>query len=257
MRKEYAGEDVKTLERLGRYSSPKDALDALIAAQNKIAAGGAKAPLPDNATPEQLAEWRKDNGIPETPDKYAYKLPDGMVVGEQDKLLVEGFLTTAHGMNLPPAQVEKTLSWYFSEQEKQLTALHANDAVGREKGIEALRSDWGTEYQLNLGIVDGFLNLAPAGVKDAILGGRLADGTPIGNNADVLRWFASLGRELNPTSTVTNSTGVQAAQAIATEKATLEKLMGNHESEYWKGSQSESMQKRYRELLDVESKIRK
>ena len=129
--------------------------------------------------------------------------------------------------------------------------------MGREKGIEALRSDWGTEYQLNLGIVDGFLNLAPAGVKDAILGGRLADGTPIGNNADVLRWFASLGRELNPTSTVTNSTGVQAAQAIATEKATLEKLMGNHESEYWKGSQSESMQKRYRELLDVESKIRK
>ena len=257
LRTEIAHGDEKVLKRLERYSSPKDVAEALIAAQNKIAEGGAKGALPKDSTPEQLAEWRKDNGIPDKPEGYAFKLSDGLVVGDVDKSIVDGFLKTAHDLNMPPAQVERTLDWFFKTQEKQLADLHANDNVLKEKCVEDLRQEWGSEYKLNLGIVDGLLNQAPSGVKEALFGGRLADGTPLGNNPDVLRWLASVGRELNPTSTVTGSTGVAAAQAIEGELANLTKMMGDHKSEYWKGPEAEKNQSRYRELVDVQSKIRK
>ena len=256
LRTEIAAGDDKILKRLERYSSPKDVADALIAAQNKIAAGGAKGALPADATPEQLTEWRKDNGIPEKAEGYTFKLDGGLAVGATDQPIVDGFLKTAHELNMPPAQVEKTLNWYFHEQERQLEVRQQQDAQLREKGVEQLRTDWGSEYKLNLGIIDGLLNQAPAGVKEGLLGARLADGSPVGNDPNVLRWLATIGREMNPTSTVTTATGIAATQAIEGEKAQLNKLMGDHNSAYWKGPEAQHMQARYRELLDVESKMR-
>jgi hypothetical protein len=180
-----------------------------------------------------------------------------MVVGENDKPIVDNFLKSAHDLNMPPEYVSRTLDFYFKQQEAQLQQLHVNDEAGKEKSIEQLRQDWGSEYKLNLGIIDGLLNQAPSGVKDALLGGRLADGTPLGNNPDVLRWLASVGREMNPTATVTGSTGVAAAAAIQAEKAKLEGMMGDYNSAYHKGSEAKNLQARYRELVDVEAKMRK
>lgn len=259
LRTEIAGGDDKILKRLERYSSPKDVAEALIAAQNKIASGTGKTALPADATPEQLKDWRMENGIPETPDGYQVKLPDGLIVGAADKPMVDGFLKTAHDSNMAPAQVDQALGWYFKQQEQAMEALQAKDAAGREQGIEALRTEWGSEYKLNLGIVDGLLNTAPKGVKDALLGGRLADGTPLGNNPDVLRWLATMGREINPVATVTGQTGIAAGQAIAGRKAEIETMMRDRSSTspYWHGTQSEAIQKEYRDLLDVEAKMRK
>src|SRR3990167_11368320 len=64
-REKIAGTDEKLLKRLERYPSVKAATDALIEAQTKIRSGEVKFTLKDSATPEEIATWRKDNGIPE------------------------------------------------------------------------------------------------------------------------------------------------------------------------------------------------
>src|SRR3990172_7165987 len=51
-RQQYAGDDPKKLSRLERYASPKAALDALFAAQQRISSGELKAALSPDATPE-------------------------------------------------------------------------------------------------------------------------------------------------------------------------------------------------------------
>ena len=82
----------KKLKKLGRYASPQAALDALFNAQARISSGELKAPLKEDATPEEKAAWRAENNIPETPDKYELKLSDGLIVGDADKPLVDDFL---------------------------------------------------------------------------------------------------------------------------------------------------------------------
>lgn len=251
-REAYANGDPKLSARLARYSSEKDVIDALIAAQNKISSGGLKAPLPENPTPEEIAAWRAENGVPLTPKDYGVKVPDGV-----DPVQTEEFLATAHELNMTPAQVEKMIAWKASADEKALTQRAETDAAARQAGTDELRQDWGPEYKLNINLVTGLLDAAPQGIKEQLMGARLANGTLLGNDPTSLRWLASLAREINPTATVVPGSGVNAVQAIQSEMQSLQKLMGDRNSEYWKGPTAEALQKRFRDLAAVSEKVNK
>ena len=250
----YANGDAKLLARLSRYSSEKDAIDALIAAQNKISSGGLKAPLPENPTPEEVAAWRAENGIPLTPKDYGVKVPD-----ELDAARTEEFLSIAHELNMAPAQVEKLIGWQSEVNKKFMEQRAEQDKADEEAGIELLKSkeEWGSEYKLNVNLITGLLDGAPKGMKDRFMGGRLANGTLIANDPTTLRWLASLAREVNPTATVVPGSGVNAAQAIQSEMQNLKQMMADRSSEYWKGPKAETHQARFRELADVDAKINK
>ena len=255
MRTEYAKGDDKMLKRLERYASPQAVVDALIAAQNKISGGGLKAALPGDATPEQLTEWRRDNGIPEKPTDYAVALADGLTISEDDKPVIDAFRDVAHKANLTQSQLDAVLNFNAQIEEQRLAQRAVVELQQRDAGIEALRSEWGSEYKLNLNLIDGFLATAPTGVREQLLGARLADGTPLGNNVDVLRFLAATAREINPTATVTGSMGTGASEAIAAEMDSMKALMGDKKSAYWKGPTAAKMQERYRQLLDVQEKV--
>jgi len=99
--------DEKVLSRLQRYASPEAALQALIAAQNRISAGELKPVLGKNATPEQITEWRKEHGIPEAPDKYDLKDVKAENIPADMLALV---LKEAHATNQTPDQVKATIT---------------------------------------------------------------------------------------------------------------------------------------------------
>ena len=248
----YANGDEKILARLSRYSSEKDMVNALIAAQNKISSGGLRAPLPENPTPEEMAAWRAENGVPLTPKDYGIKVPDGA-----DPAQTEEFLATAHELNMTPAQVEKMIAWKTTTDQKAMEQRAEMDASARQAGTDELRQDWGPEYKLNINLVTGLLDSAPQGVKEQLMGARLANGTLFGNDPNSLRWLASLAREINPTATVVPGSGVNAAQAVQSEMQSLQALMADRNSEYWKGPKAEANQKRFRDLAVVNEKINK
>ena len=258
LRTDYAKGDEKLLKRLERYSSEEAVIDALIAAQNKIATGGLKSPLPKDPTPEQVADWRRENGIPEKPEDYEITLPEGRTLGEADAAFVDDFIASAaHATNMTPEQASAAVAWYQDAQERELAARHQMDAEITQEATATLRAEWGSEMQLNKNMISGLLDAAPEGVKDGILGGRLADGTPIVSDVKVLRWLANIAREVNPVATVVPGSSGNAAQAIESELASIQKLMGDHKSDYWKGPQAEKMQSRYRELISVQEKMQR
>lgn len=250
-RKNYAGDDDKMSKRLERYASPKAALDALVAAQNKISSGELKSALQPDASDEEKVQWRADNGVPEKFEDYEVELPNGLVVGEEDKPVVDSFLEAAHKSNLHPNQVNDALAWYYDNQDKMAEQLETQDAEAKQSGEDALRVEWGTDYRRNIQLANNLLDQAPDGLKEQIMGARLADGSPLGNNPDALNWLVGMSRKINPIATVVPSSGTNAVQAIETELASLKSMMGDKTSEYWKGDSAAKNQERYRELLSV------
>lgn len=251
-RKDYAGTDDKMLKRLERYASPKAAIDALVAAQNRIGSGELKAPLPDNATAEQLTAWRKDNGIPETAAAYLENLPQGLVIGDADKPLFEDFTKGLHALNADPKIAQYAVKWYNDFQEKTQTERIAQDETLKTSTEDELRAEWGNDYRTNINSIHGLLDGAPKEVSEAILNARQPDGTPLVGTSQVVRWLVQLAREVNPVHTIVPGSGANSGKSIDDEIGTIEKRMREDRPGY---NKDEVQQQRYRELLDARSRI--
>ncbi len=178
-REDYAGEDEKKLSRVAKYASPPAALDAMIAAQNKISSGEFKstAPFPNEGTDEDKSAWRTNNGIPEAPDKYDLSFDDGLVIGEEDKGYIDDFLKSAHTSNMPPEQAKAAVHWYYDNLEKQAEERAEQDTTSQQATEDSLRAEWGNDYRQNINRIHGFLDQAGEDVKDQIMGARLDDGS--------------------------------------------------------------------------------
>ena len=248
-----ANGDDKVLQRLNRYSTQDEFIKAGLEAQNKIGAIKVRAPLTKDSTPEEISSYRKANDIPEAARDYKISMPDGLVLGEQDKEIAGKFLEIAHKHNIPTAVANDIIAGQMKIQAEMLAAQQATDNLGLQEAQSSLASPevWGSEVKLNLNLINGMLDLAPAGVKGQLLGARLADGSLLGNNVDTLKWLSTLAREMNPYATVTPS-GSGNAQAVDEEMADLQKLMGDRKSDYWVGPHAATKQARFRALATAQ-----
>lgn len=256
-RAKLSGDDEKLGKRLERFRSPRDILDAWRAAEAKISSGEMKAALPKDATEEQVAAWRKENGIPEDPKGYLDALPDGLVLGEDMKARAEGFAAKMHELNAPPELVGAALAYNQSMQEEMAAERAEQDRAFKAAAEDALRKEWGAEYRANVralqsmldatNVVDGDQNL-----KELLLGARLADGSVLGDNPLALRWLSRISSEINPAGTVVPNAAGDQASAISDEIASIENRMRTDRSGY---NKDEAMQARYRQLLEAREKL--
>jgi hypothetical protein len=240
----------KLMKRLARYASPRAAMDAMIAAQNKISAGGlVKIPGKD-ATPEEIAQYRKEIGVPEEAKGYDLTLGDGMVVGDDDKEMVNAFLETAHAGNYTQQQVTDGLNWYYKTQEDAISARHEADVTHKAAVEEELREEWGPEYKSNINLMANYLTTDfGEGVADLITGARLADGTPLANHPDILRGFVAKARSANPLGALVPGSGTKQHDAMVAEIETLEAKMGTD------GALKGKDQDRYLKLVSMRDKV--
>lgn len=251
-REAYAGDDTKKLAQLKRYESPKAALDALFAAQEKIRTGQAKDPLPKDAKPEEVAAWRKANGIPEKPEGYLEKLPEGVVLGDDDKEGFSAFVKDMHELNAPPELVHKAVAAYQKRMEEHTLAVQAQDNEQKNATIAALTQEFGPEYAANIQSMRNFIAASfPKEVTDQFLSARLGDGTALFNHPDMIRSLVRISRELNPTGTPTPGTGFDKADEVEAQIKKYESRMGKKE---W--FDDEKSQAHYRELIDARERYK-
>lgn len=256
-REQLAGGDEAFLKQLKRYASPANYAKAGYEAQQRIRAGQAREPLPENPSPEQLTEWRKANGIPETADGYTIEPGDGLVFGEADKPMLDAFRAFAHERNWTPAQVNQGAQFVAQLGEQQRAALDQADKTFRMEAQDTLQEEWGREFRPNLqnlrNMVDRY---GEPGVADVVMGARGADGKLIGDNPAFLRLMSTLARELNPLGTVVPAGVQDGGKAAEAELAELRAKMGDRGSDYWQGPNAEKNQARYRALLTALEKRR-
>lgn len=249
--------DEKARKRLDRFQSPADVLKSWQELERKMSSGEVKAKLPADATEEQVAAWRKDNGIPEKADGYLSVLPSGLVIGDDDKPMINSFLERVHGKNAPPEVVAEAVEWYYAQQEEQITAQVTADKAFKQSAEDSLRAEWGGEYRANVNSISAFLDTAPQTddgqpLKDLLMGARLADGTRFGDNPAALKWLARLAADANPAGFVAPAGGGSQVDSVRDEIAKIEGVMRTDRAAY---NKDEKMQARLRQLYDAEEKL--
>lgn len=253
-RADMSGGDEKEIKQLERYATPADIWRKARALEQRLSSGELKSALPKDATEDQVKQWRAENGIPESIDKYDIKFDEDM--DDADKARYTEVLKFAHESNLTNSQAQRIIEGIKEVGDKRAEERQAKDHQLAQATQDALRAEFGPDYRQNINMIHGLLDTAPQGVKQKLLGGRMADGTPIGSDAAVLKFLATLARQINPVTTLVPGAGANIAGAIDDEMSKLEKMMGNRGSEYWKGPTADKMQARYRELAEAKSRTK-
>lgn len=242
--------DAKRVERLSRYATPDAVADALLATQEKIGRGELRSntPFPATGTAEEQKAWRQSQGLPESPDKYELKLRDGYVIGDEDKPMINNFLTKLHGANASPAVASAAVDFYYEFVEQQTQERIAKDQEQVQQSRDALIAEMGLpEFKQNEGLVKAMIETMPAQVKDLFIGARLADGTPLyGGNPMIFKGLADWARKINPVTALVPGAGANTAHAIADEIAKYEKMM-REDAKAWFADAA--AQKRYQQLV--------
>lgn len=259
-REELAGGDAAALKDLAKYTDPNALYKSLRSLQADISTGKLKAPpspLAENATPEQKAEWRKTNGLPDKPEALVagLALPDGVVIGEADKPLVTEFAKAMFEQGATQAEMNRAVGWFYQQQDIAKGQREEADSQARVASEVELRGEWGGDFKGNMNAVGAVLALMPVELKSELLSARTESGQLVGNTAAFNRWAAELGRELNPAATLIPAGGSDSVKTVADEIAKIEAKMGDQRSDYWHGPTSVTQQARYRELVDAQQKM--
>ncbi|KAA3527053.1 hypothetical protein GOZ96_04750 [Agrobacterium vitis] len=245
-REKLAGDDEAFLKQLKRYSSPTTFAKGFKERESLIRSGQLKQAKPDGTDEKAMAEWRKDNGVPDDPT--GYKVPDDVAkfLTDGDKPIVSAWFEDAHAAGFNQEQAQRGLEWYaktLSNIEEQQAAA---DNQAKNAAEDALRKEWShAEYKANTTLAARYLANTPLGEQWADL--RTADGRRLGDSPDFVMWAADQGRQ--SFGDVAFATG-ESDRKFAARKDEIESVLKTDINRYFK----EGLDKEYAEILKTDEK---
>jgi hypothetical protein len=258
-RDDLAGGDATFRKTLDRFDSPTALAKSYRELATKLSSGELKAPpapLPDNATPEQVTAWRAEQGLPKDAAAYVtgLQLPGGVVPGEADKPLLASFAQSAMAANWTAAQYNQAVGWYYGLQD-QLVAerQQADDDMWMETQTELLR-EWGPRFKANQNNFNNWLATTfPADLVPAVVNARLPDGTKMFGHPGVLKAVMEQWQTINPVqSALPNVPGATLGNLDSRISEIEQKYMrASPGSAEWKTYWDKPMQEEYRGLLNA------
>ena len=248
-RQELAGEDHAELKRLERLASPKDLWKKTKELEKKFSSGDVQIKLPENASPEEKAEWRKQQGIPDKPEDYKVDLGK-YVPTEADLPAFEDFKKYAHDRDMTPSAVNAALGWYAERMNETESLKKEIDESYAQQSDDVLREEWGVDYKANNGVIRNFLSKASPEFNETINSARLEDGTRLSDNPEFKKFLASTALEINPAARILPvNASSDAAQSFIEE---CEKDMASNIQKWWKDT---AKQEKYRIALEAREKM--
>lgn len=253
-RKAVSGGDESAAKLLERYTTPDAFGKAHLEAVKKISAGDFAKPLPADAKPEQVTEWRKANGIPDKPEAYFEKLPNGRVIGADDKPMFDEVAARLHAKNAPPELVHELVDWYYGMADAESVKLSETDKKHTQEFEDSMRQVWGNDYRANDNHLKTFMDGLSPELQKAFNDGFGGDGKKLMHNPAFVQWMANIAREFNPTGMVTPGGNETQVLSLETEIAAIEKTMRTNRKEY---NNSQAMQTKYKQLLTQRENLSK
>lgn len=197
-----AGENADDLKQLERFTDESAVWKSWKEKEALIRSKGVVA-LPENATPEQIAEFNKAIGVPETVEDFIkaveVQAPEGYTPTEDDKTFLNASLTRLHAeiaKDPRPANVAKVMqSIYFEtahQAERQLDEIADKVAGDTDAALQAL---WGAGKDENINWYKAAVRqFFGADGVEKIAAWRMNDGSFLGDNLDFVKAFAAIGR---------------------------------------------------------------
>lgn len=248
-RDKLAGGDADLRKRLDRFTDPTLVVKSWQEAERKISSGQMKKVLPGDAKPEEIAAYRKEMGIPDDPEKYPLEAPKEITLSDADKPVLEAVKKFAHEKALDPKTVQELTNWYLGNRELELqTYREAADNTVAER-ISELRTEYGGDFNKNVTIGNNFIAEVMGERGKELASIPLADGTPLGSHPLFVKFAAQSGRAYGSPEMIqeVNIGGTD----VDTRINEIKKLMGDRQSDYWKGPKSAGLQEEYHRLITV------
>lgn len=155
-------------------------------------------PINDNATPEEVAAYRKVLGIPDKPEGYKAYRPDGMEFTEGDKAAETRILAKAHALHVPPAQLNGILQEYYALQAEVASERAAAVKVAQEAGVSELHGEYGKQFQPLMNLADRYLGeiLGPDMGDDwkGLMKTEFADGRTLASHPGFVKAIVKLAK---------------------------------------------------------------
>ncbi len=225
-----AGEDTKALERLSRFKSPTDVAKSYMELEAKLSQRPSlMTALPEDAKPEQVAEYRKAKGVPAeaTLEAYGVKAPDGYDLNDGEKALLGEVVKDLHGKHYGPKEVNDVLGHYFKAQAATIQNQR-KIAIDRQKEwTSAMQGELGRDYEPTIAAASSYLNNQFADkpeVRDEILMAQLPGGGRLGDHPAFIRMVADLAVQNGYTDRIEASSLESGGKSLQQQQQELEAL---------------------------------
>lgn len=249
---EKAGFDEKTAKMLDRVPDPASLAKSWVDAQAKIRQGLASNALPDDASEEQIKEWREANNVPLEASGYKLDMGD-TVLSDGDERILGEVSAIAHKHNIKAdAYQEMTTAW-MNAREAEIAKQEELDNLQAVETQRALADVWGKEnIERNRNAIKGLLNSKlPEPMRELLLNSRAGDGRALFNHPEIMQFFADLAFDINPAGAVLPNDGA-GLNGVKDRIAEIEKYMADDPDAYFK---DQKVQEELRQLYEVQEKI--
>lgn len=100
----------------------------------------------ESSTPEEIANWRKTVGAPETPEGYGDLRPEEFPADQWDAATAGELAKIAHNHHLPASAVKDIIGLHANAVKAGLEKFQADEVAFKEAGLAALKKEWGTNF---------------------------------------------------------------------------------------------------------------
>lgn len=180
--------ELKAVVEAKGYKQPSDVLTAYVAAEKMIGADKIVAPkdgvFTDPATRAKL-------GIPEKADGYKVQRPELPAGIPYDEKFEAKMLPVAHALGLTPQQVNGLVKAITDDRLAGLTELASGRVASEQETANALKTEWGKAYDVNL---QNAARAARFAGGDELI--KALDESGFGNNPHLIRAMSKIGRML-------------------------------------------------------------
>jgi hypothetical protein len=250
----------RELRRLQRVTDPAAIYGNYREAEAKISSNKAIFKPGKDASEEDIKAYHKALGVPDKPEDYLenLELPHEQTIGDEDQQVIVEFAEQMHESGASQEVMNRALSWYYERQEAAAAQQDDMDERQKYEAEAELKEEYGAAYRRKTAGIASLFATAPGGpdvsndesLYARLIGGRLADGTLVGNDPDMVRWLTSLAGDVNPAAQ-TLPDGMGSAKSVEDEIKDIEKVMRTDKREYFKNYAG-----RYAELLEARERIK-
>lgn len=216
----------KLVARMQRFKDMPSLVKAGFDSMDKIRAGELSSGLPDDPTDEQLSAWREANGVPGAADQYEINLADGLVMGEDDKRILEAVQAEAHKGNVSNSVLNGMVGAMMQARQVEQQNMVQQDNLDRQMAERQLREAFKGDYDVNMQMLENALKKLPEESREDLMNARLGDGRALMNAPEVLNFFIDMTREANPLDFVLPN-HANPTQGLEDEIKALEARMGD------------------------------
>ena len=250
-RQQMAGDDEARLTRLERYNTFQDFVDGAFSAHDKVRSGTVQYGLPENASDEQIAEYRQANGIPDD-GVYVLTPPEGVEFSTIDQDMMKDMMAFSAERGVPQEVLNGQVNLYLAARDQLLQDMATQDNLDTAEFQEMMKGNWGANYDVNMNRAMNRINFLPEEVRDSFKNARLPDGRSIMNSPEIMNWIVGMDREiipLDPFRGGNDETTIDDARRI---KAEGEERMKNDREAWYKDT---AAQQKYMQAIEFLDKI--